>query len=48
MIAGTGMVCTDVLHIACVCIFVFAVEFQEPDAVAQASLAFLSLTVDGC
>lgn len=48
MTAGIGMVCMNVLHIACVCIFVFAMEFQELDAVAQASLAFLSLTVDGC
>lgn len=47
MIAGTGMVCGCSALRVCVS-FVFAVEFQELDAVAQASLAFLSLTVDGC
>lgn len=44
----TGMVCMDVLHTVCVCIFVFAMEFQELDAVAQTSLVFPSLTADGC
>ena len=34
-------------HCVCVCIFVFAMEFQELDAVAQTSLVFPSLTVDG-
>ena len=35
-------------HCVCVYIFVFAMEFQELDAVAQTSLVFPSLTVDGC
>lgn len=35
------MVCTDVLH--CVCVYLcICCGVQEPDAVAQASLAFLS------